>query len=586
VEDRDYSAFLAEVRGGTDLVSLVSEFVSLRRAGRRHKGLCPFHDEKTPSFTVDGERGLFYCFGCNTGGDAFKFLMLREGLEFADAARRLGERLGLKPPERKGPGSDQRRRILAANAAALSFYRGVLADEAAGRAARDYLARRGVRPETCDRFEIGFAPAAWDRLHHHLTGLGYSDRILIDAGLLSDRDADGRRVYDRFRNRIVFPIRSLGGEVIAFGGRTLDPAEPAKYLNSPETPVYVKGEVLYGLGMARDAIRERNAAVLVEGYLDLIGLSAAGFPNVVATLGTALTTSQAQLLRRTTDRIQICYDPDAAGRAATLRALEILLGTDVKVQVVSLPDGVDPDDFVRQQGAEAFGAALAAAEPAIAFLAGHFASGLDLKDPKARAAGINRLLPYLARVPSVVERAGYLSTIAERFRVEEDLILAELGKALKQGRRDLPAAAARPAGRPAPVLNPAEARLLGILITNPVARLAVLDSIDVEDLGGSRLQPIVAALEGVGDAAIDAAAFLELLPDDESRALAARALMQQDGEGTPEDAAECLRTLHRARLTRERDKIQRELERSADTAALNDLMSRKMELSRRIDALS
>jgi DNA primase len=275
---------------------------------------------------VDGEKGLFYCFGCQTGGDSFKFLMLREGMDFAEAAQVLGERLGLKPPERKSQGSDRRRRVYEVNTAAAAFFGSCLKDAEEGKAARHYLDGRGVGQEIRKEFEIGYAPGSWERLRSHLGGRGYNDRTGIEAGLLVDRD--GRSVYDRFRNRIVFPIRSLGGEVVAFGGRTLDPKEPAKYINSPESPVYIKGEVLYGLDRARSAIREKKFAVLVEGYLDLIGLAAGGFRNVVATLGTALTASQARLLRRYTERIVINYDADEAGRNAAHRALEILLGMD------------------------------------------------------------------------------------------------------------------------------------------------------------------------------------------------------------------------------------------------------------------
>jgi len=589
VENRDYSAFLSEVRAGTDLLSVISEHVALKRAGRRHKGLCPFHDEKTPSFTVDGERGLFYCFGCSTGGDAFKFLMLREGLEFPEAARLLGERLGLRPPERKGPGADRRRRIFDANERALGFFRATLANATGGRKAREYLERRGLKAETIEEFRIGFAPAAWDRLRDSMAAAGMQRQIGIEAGLLVDRDGDGRRVYDRFRNRIIFPITSLGGEVVAFGGRTLDADEPAKYLNSPESPVYVKGEVLYGLDRARGAVRDAGFAVLVEGYMDLVGLAAAGFTNVVATLGTALTASQARLLRRTTDRVVVNYDPDPAGEQASLRALEILLGMDFRVTVLRLPEGLDPDDFVRKQGAGAYRAALEGSTPAIEFLADSFAAGLDLEDPRDRARGVNQLLPYLARRESPIERAGYLSLIARRFRVEEDLVVAELREALKRGLRgigDAKASSARP--RVVQPLKPAEGRLLGILVGNPGARAKVLGSVEIDDFEGSRIEPILRTLlEGAGDEdePLEPAAMTALLPDDESRALVTRAVLEHE-EGSAEEAESCLLAIRKSRLTQERDRVQRELERAHEPAATNELMSQKIELSRQIDALS
>jgi DNA primase len=591
VEDRDYSAFLAEVRSSIDLVSVVSEHVSLKKAGRRFKGLCPFHDEKTPSFTVDADRNLFYCFGCNTGGDAFRFVMLREGIDFPEAARLLGERVGVRPPERRGPGADRRRLLIDANGRALQCFRSWLADAGVGRGARDYLEGRGVGVGMVAEFEIGFAPDAWDRLRDRLAAAGVPPRTAIEAGLLVDKHGDGRRVYDRFRNRIMFPIRSLAGEVVGFGGRTLAADEPAKYINSPESPVYVKGEVLFGLARARQAIREQGCAILVEGYLDLIGLAAAGFPHVVATLGTALTATQARLLRRYTERVVIAYDPDAAGVQATLRALEIVLGLNLAATVVRLPEGEDPDEFVRRRGADAFRAALGTASPAIEFLAEHFASGLDLADPRQRAEGVNRLLPFLARLTSPIERTGYLETIASRFRVDDDLVVAELRAALKQGARGMSPTAGRPRPRPpqpAPLL-PAEGKLLGMLLGNPRARAAVLERIDLDDLAGSRIEPIVRALleqARTNPEEVDAATFVAGLPDEASRALVARSLLEQEDDGTPEEARDCLRAVRRNRLAQERRRLQRELEGTVDPAALNELMSRKMELSRKIDALS
>ena len=388
--------------------------------------------------------------------------------------------------------------------------------------------------------------------------------------------------------------------MVAFGGRTLDSDESAKYLNSPESPVYIKGALLYGLDRARNSIRDKGYAILVEGYLDLVGLVAGGFDNVVATLGTALTASQAKLLRRYTDRAVICYDPDKAGARATLRALEIFLGMEFRATVLRLPDGLDPDDFVRERGAEAFQVALKASTPAVEYLAETFATELDLDDPRQRAEGVNKMLPFLARMESVIERTGYLPIIAARFRVEEDLVVAEVRQALKKGARGVSLSDTekqQPAQRratPPPPVKPAELRLLGALLSSRKALDAVLKEIELDDFQGSRIEPVLRTLvEFAQDdpQRIEPAVLAEKLPDDESRTLMTRALLAQEvEEGSVEDARSCLLAVRKSRLTRDRERVQRELHQLAgrsggDPATMDELMIQKMDLSRRIDAL-
>lgn len=608
LEDRDYNAFLSEVRASTDIVSVVSEYVTLRKAGHRHKGLCPFHDEKTPSFSVDGDKGLFYCFGCQTGGDSFKFLMLREGLDFPESARALGERINLTPPERKGPGSDRRRRVYQINTAATKFFCKSLDHPQQGKEAREYLDQRGVTEDIRKEFEIGFAPRGWDHLRDHLGKQGFDSRTGIEAGLLVDKD--GKSVYDRFRERIIFPIRTAGGEVVAFGGRTLDPKESAKYINSPESPVYIKGDVLYGLDRARQSIRDHGFVVLVEGYLDVIGVAAGGFRNVVASLGTALTAAQAKLLRRTTERVVINYDADDAGRKAAHRALEILLGMDFQVSVFVMEDGMDPDDFVREKGAKAYLEALRGSKPAIEFLTDDVAARFDLDHPHARAQAVNELLPFVARLQSVVERSSYLNLIADRLRVDEDILRDELREALKTGRKQM-----RHAGRgaasgprrssqaqqqqdqpslPQLKVNRAEGRLLAILASNPRVRTTLRSELEDTDFAGSGAEIIIKTLlEGESnDPPLEPLTLTGLLPDEANRSLLARVLLErdeeeeQDEQGEEKEARNCLSAIRRTRLTRERAVVQKQLESSHDTAIMEELMTTKIELSRRIDALS
>ena len=325
---------------------MVGETVALKRAGTLYKGLCPFHPEKTPSFIVTPERETWHCFGCGEHGDIFTFLMRRDGLEFREALQRLAERAGVELSERTAREDRVRKRLREALEAAVAWYREVLLQARQAERARAYLAERGFTEATLDRFGIGYAPNTWEALTKRLRSKGFSDQELADAGLASPSTRGG--VYDRFRGRIMIPIRDASGRAIGFGGRIMPGAEGPKYLNSPATPLFDKSRTLYAIDLARGAIRREKLAVIVEGYTDVMAAHQAGFENVVASLGTALTAGQVELANRYADAVALAYDVDVAGEAATQRGLvEELQGVVSKVRVIRIPAGKDPDEYIR-----------------------------------------------------------------------------------------------------------------------------------------------------------------------------------------------------------------------------------------------
>ncbi len=353
----------------TDIVRLIGETVQLKRAGRRYLGLCPFHNEKTPSFNVDPARQYFYCFGCKKGGNAIDFVIERDRSEFRDALQTLADWAGVELPrfERSGEQADKRKRLLDAHSAAADLFRRLLRDPKVGGAALDYLHGRGFEDETLTRFGVGVVPEGWDTLARHGLLKKFPAPLLEEAGLLKKRERDSG-YYDTFRDRVIFPIRDEQGRVIAFGGRILPGGEsPAKYLNSPETPLFAKGRVLFGLDIAKKRIVETRTAVVFEGYADAVMAHQFGITNAVAVLGTSLTPDHAQTLRRLADRIVLLFDADAAGGMAAKRSVELFLHEPVEIAVAELPEGMDPDEFLQAHGREAFEERIAQATDALAF---------------------------------------------------------------------------------------------------------------------------------------------------------------------------------------------------------------------------
>lgn len=391
---------IQQVRDHVDVVELVGRSVSLKRAGRNYKGLCPFHDEKTPSFNVNPDRGTYYCFGCQEGGDVFSFLMKVENLTFGEAVRSLARDCGIEVPE-TGGSTGATERLFAAGEVAQAAYRGAFASP--GNPAAAYLETRGLSTEDAVRFEIGFAPDAWDTVARALEGERIPAEVGEKAGLLAPRSR-GSGHYDRLRGRLTFPIRDARGRVIGFGGRALADGQEPKYLNTPESPIFRKRETFYGLPEALAAIRRSDRAVVVEGYFDRIALARAGLDEALATCGTALSEGHARQLRRRTRNVVLLFDGDAAGQRAIERSLEVLLPAGLRVSAAVLPPGDDPDSLLAREGPEALRAVVAGAQPALEFaIERALAAGCDT--PWAKADAVAAVAPLLARIPSGVERA-------------------------------------------------------------------------------------------------------------------------------------------------------------------------------------
>jgi DNA primase len=435
-----------EIKARLDIVDIVSETVKLRRSGRSYTGFCPFHpNAKTPAFAVFPESGTWRCFGqCNEGGDIFKYMMKREGWDFAEALRRLAERAGVTletfTPERKAA-EDEYERLREILEEAVNFYQFQLLKTPAGQPALDFLTRRGVKPETIQAFGLGYSPSGYDGMVNHFSAKGFSTDDLLAVGLVVPRESGG--VYDKYRNRVMFPIRDAAGKMAGFGARILDPNDIPKFLNSPQTVLFDKSHLLYGLNFARKPIRAQDQVVIVEGYLDAIILHQAGFDNTVSPMGTALNEDQFRLLKKFTKRIVLALDADAAGEKATLRGLDLarnaldheteltfdahgLLRHEARLQadvrVTTIPDGMDPDEVVLRDPEE-WRAILAAARPIVVHVMETLAKSQNLEDAKVKTAVAAQILPLIEDVPSPIERDTYRQQLARLLKVDERSLL-------------------------------------------------------------------------------------------------------------------------------------------------------------------
>jgi len=420
-----------EIREATDVVDLVSGYLTLKRRGQNHFGLCPFHNEKTPSFSVNAEKQIFRCFGCGAGGNVFTFLMRQEGVSFPDAVKFLAQRAGIEieVEEIDAGQAKQNETLYHINEFAAGVFEKKIWEKE-GEHALQYIKGRGLSDEIIKEFGLGYAPAGWDGLIREAALTSNDVDALLKAGLVLDKE--GGRRYDRFRDRLMFPIWNLSGRVVAFGGRILqDSPDAPKYINSPETAVYEKGKVLYGLYQNRDEIRRLKAAVFVEGYMDFLSLVAAGVRNVVATSGTALTEDQGRLIRRYTKKVIFMYDSDAAGSTATMRGADVLLGAGLDVAVTSLPDGHDPDTYVREFGVQAVRELL---ENATGLFQNKVEKVARLSFEE-RGEGIHSLLTSLSKVEDAIQRSVLISEVATKLHVDDKVLWAELEKILHKKSR-------------------------------------------------------------------------------------------------------------------------------------------------------
>jgi DNA primase len=578
-------SFVEEVRRTADIVRYVSEHVSLRKMGTSWKGLCPFHQEKTPSFNVRQEPPLFHCFGCGEGGDVFKFVMLHERVGFPEAIEAVARRFGIPIPENRfeaGPDRKERDQLLALLEAAAEHFTSHFWG-GPGTRAREYLLGRGFQKETLEKIRAGAAPDAWTDLGDSLRRK-FEPSSLIKAGLVIEGQ-QGKRPYDRFRNRVIFPITSDAGKVVAFGARSLDGSEP-KYLNSPESPVYQKSRTLYGLSWAKDGIRTAGRVVLMEGYLDVARAVEAGVTEAVATCGTALTAGHARLLRRFTERVVVNFDQDDAGQKAARKSLDILVEEGLKAHVVELPEGHDPDTFVKAEGVDAYRRALDEAPPYMEWLIRRSAAENDTRTPAGKGAYLNALLPSLRRIESAVERAAWFPAIIQRGGLDAQAAQEELRRALASRSPTVAAAAmapAVPAPRPA-VLLPAERLLVALVLADAEGAGEALDGLDDADIQGLRAAQVLAAaraLRGRGER-VTAAGLEAVLEEDARRMVREVAVEPPVTDGV--DPAECARELRRLPLRTRMAEIQRDLPQARGQAE-EELLEEKLRLKRRMAEL-
>ena len=442
---------IAEIKQRLDIQDVVGETVRLTRAGRNVKGLCPFHSEKTPSFVVYPKDGSFHCFGCGESGDAFSFLMKTEGLDFRGALEKLAGKAGveIKPRNEQAVAQDRtRERLKEACAAASAFYHNLFRSHPAATAARAYAEKRGLTQSTIELFQIGFAPDSWDALGNHLLSRGYTSQELIDAGLVAERDEGGH--YDRFRNRLLFPIRDHKGDIVGFGGRALDEGQVPKYMNSPQSVVFDKSAILYGFDLARQPIQRSGAAVIVEGYMDVVIAHQAGQTNVCGTCGTALTDRHAELLKRIAKRIILCLDPDSAGDLAALKGSEVIqehaekivipirgergmLGverrSETEIRIMQLPRGMDPDELLLSEGGPKRWEELRdEALPLVDHVIGVVAQKYDTTSAHGKSAAVAEIALYIREIGDAVQRAHYEQRIAARLRVPEEAVQEAVGR--------------------------------------------------------------------------------------------------------------------------------------------------------------
>ncbi len=427
-----------EVRLASDVVALVSDYVTLKKSGRNFFGLCPFHPEKSPSFSVNPDKQIFHCFGCGVGGNAFTFVQRQQGISFPEAVRLLAKRAGIAIPEPEAEdatAAKEKDALYFVNNLAAEFFQQMLFNEA-GRPAREYMHKRGFNDEALQKFGIGYAPQKWEELTQYAAKKSVNLDVMVMAGLINKRDSDSSRGsghYDRFRHRVMFPIYNLAGSVVAFGGRRLvDDEDSPKYLNSPETPIYHKGTVLYGLYQGREAVKAADRVIVVEGYLDLMRMHLCGFQNAVATSGTALTEQQARLILRYTKNVTLLFDSDTAGQSATLRGADILVENGLAVAVAIPPGGTgdDPDSFLAKHPAAEMQQILQKAPPLLEFkiLNGVVAKTAE-KDPVAqRTAQLRSIAETLARVQNGLERQALVHNMAERLRIDEAVLWEEVSR--------------------------------------------------------------------------------------------------------------------------------------------------------------
>ena len=590
---------IAEVKERSSIVEVISDFVSLKKSGKNHLGLCPFHSEKTPSFTVNEEKGIFHCFGCGVGGNIFNFLMRANHLSFPEAVKEVAKRYGVILPRRELSEEEKRRRSLQArlfeiNEIAAEYYHGVLVSSKEGADGKDYLTQRGIAEDTILVHRLGFAPASWDSLALFLQGKEIPLNLAETLGLILPRkegNLSGGRpgYYDRFRRRVIFPILNAGGKVSGFGGRIIVEGSPnegqvsPKYMNSPESPIYSKGLMLYGLNAAIGSIREQGMALIVEGYMDLLSLYQEGIRNVVASLGTALTATQVSLLGRYTREVVLVFDADESGRKATQRSLELFLQEGIAARVVSLPAGSDPDSFVRREKKAGFERILGDALPVVEYLLDQAGRRYATATIEGKVRALRELIPALNGLQDPLERNLYIERVAHRLGLKESQVRAQL-----RGKSERAEEIGKTPGK-TPQGPTHERLLLQLMLLRGQVIPAVEEVVGKEGFLDPRHQKLARELMTFweNEKKMDAQAFLNQTGDEELKNLASELLLAEeslvDADRTLRD---CLRQVKLSRLRQEIQQVDEEIrqrsrqgkEDSAGPSGLRELLKRKQRL--------
>jgi DNA primase len=579
---------LAELRSASDIVAVISDHTTLKKAGRSWKGLCPFHNERTPSFTVDRDKGLYHCFGCGAGGDVIHFVRQIDRLEFPEAVEALASRFGVTIPrrQRSGPRDDRRDRLFEALSAAQRFFAERLSRS--DNTAAAYLERRGVPGDMWMTLGLGHAPDSWDSLSKALTG-AFPEDLLIEAGLLQSR-TEGKGAYDRFRDRILFVVRDERGRAVGFGGRTLSAEGEPKYLNSPESPVFSKKRLLYGLFEARESIRRRDRVVLVEGYFDHLALVRAGIQETVASMGTALTPEQTEKLRRLCPHAIVCYDGDSAGRNATRGALGLLLAQGFDARVARLPEGEDPDDLLRREGPESLARAIDEAPDYLTWLLEDVRpaeAGLESGEKRER---IGKILEILRMIPDRILRY-------EEYRKLSAAVSVPLEVLWSGEKANLRTEKTRSTGvgtqGNVPVLSavetpPVERQLLRFLMRDAEHNPLILRTLNDDFLTDARVKRVVAALRQAETRPepIDFQDQIAHLTEDERTFLSGIAL-DESPEPTEKDLDRLFKALETKHLETESAALQKAIKQAEDEGAdFGEMVRRKESLKKRIAQLN
>jgi DNA primase len=591
-------SFAERVKQQADIVRVIGEYVRLKKSGQNFTGLCPFHAEKSPSFAVHPVKQIYHCFGCGVGGDVFKFVMEVDKVAFPEAIRIVAEKCGIAIPRPKASSPEERKEnqqrtlLVEMHREAQTFFVQQLGGTLEGKAARAYLEDRGLDKDAIARFGIGYAPSGGDALVRFLKSK-YKEPLLVESGLVSRDQSGGARMYDRFRRRITFPIANDSGKIVAFGCRALGDDQP-KYLNSPETPIYSKSNVLYHLDRAKEALRRADFAVLVEGYMDAIAVARAGISNVVASCGTSLAEPQIKLLSRFTKRIIVNYDPDTAGQLATERSISLLLENDFEVRVLALPamnltagDGTkysknaDPDLYIREMGVEAYTKLLKDAPPYVDYLIGR-ARHMDLSTGEGKLRAVNFLLPYVQKIPNRLLRSEWATRIAQQLRLEEPVLRAALSKAAAERRSGLKVAPEL-VGRAA---KPVERRLIRMLAEADGFRRELAQRLGEAGLcAGLETEKVFAALiaANLAGSTIETTEIAAGMEERDRRMLF-EILFEESSEFTWEEAESCLESLQNRQMERALAEVQRSIEANPASAEMRSLLAKKQELMKRLAA--